>query len=163
MKYNGYSVGMITKLFEIGKQHLGAYATLDAVEKIANPADPWAQAIVEAGERFGDEIDKLEEKTYYRIGEPRICHMNDVYYPSHNFAEDRNELGVSVATEAWLHNLKSVFFGAAEGCKTKGVWEIKGVLIGFGGDDEPLIVPTDWAKKTRVRSLSGLAKLVREK
>lgn len=163
MKYNGYSVEIITKLFEIGKQQLDVDAALDAVEKIANPADEWVWAIVEGGKQYGDEIDKLEEKTYYRIGEPRICRWDDNYYPSHNFAEDRNEIGVSVVTEAWLHSLKSIFFGADERCKTRGVWEIKGVLIGFGGDDEPLIVPTDWAKKTRVRSLSGLTKLVKEK
>ena len=62
MKYNGYSVETITKLFEIGKQQLDFDAALDAVEKIANPADEWVWAIVEGGKHYGDEISQLEEK-----------------------------------------------------------------------------------------------------
>lgn len=101
-------------------------------------------------------------KDYYRIG----CPINDghnCYRNSFNFAENRCEEGISVVTEKWLHSFKSVFFGSSnEDIKSKGVYKIKGfALPQRGGDDELLIVPMDWAVKTKIRTRNGLEKAVK--
>lgn len=104
-----------------------------------------------------------EEKTYYRIGEPRINHYNGTYYNSHNFADDKQESGISVVTTEWLQSLKSVFFGAHndDTLKARGIYKIRGIQIGIGGDGEPLIYAVDWAEKTRIRTYAGLEKAVK--
>lgn len=105
-----------------------------------------------------------EEKVYYRIGEPKINHYSGTYYDSHNFATDAKENGISVVTAEWLHSVKSVFFGAhtEEVLKARGVYKIRGIEIGKGGDGEPLIYAVDWAEKTRIRTYAGLEKAVKE-
>ena len=45
--------------------------------------------------------------------------------------------------------------------KNRGIYRIKGIQIGFGGDDEPVIYATDWAEKTRIRTFTGLEKAVK--
>ena len=87
----------------------------------------------------------------------------DCYKSSYNYADERPEDGISVVTIEWLHSLKSVFFGAHDDDKLKnrGVYRIKGIQIGFGGDDEPVIYATDWAEKTRIRTFTGLEKAVK--
>lgn len=163
MKYNAYGIKSITKLVNLGKEFaekgMDDYAILDSLDKIGY-SDDEAFEIVCAAMKYDITV---EEKTWYRIGEPRLSEGNS-YYHSFNFADSRPEAGVSVVTEEWLHSLKSVFFGAHdnEKLRCRGIYKIKGVQIGFGGDDEPVIYPTDFAEKTRIRSYSGLLKAVKE-
>lgn len=115
------------------------------------------------GEFFDAGVTDVTEHTFLRIGEPQI--NQGVYYmPSWNSAEDRREIGVSVITLEWLHSLKSVLFGAHddETLRSRGVYRITGVVIGYGGDGEPLIVPTKWAEKTRIRTYAGLENAVKK-
>jgi hypothetical protein len=158
MEYNGYSIESIKKIYEIGKS---CKSIEEIVNKMGNKGLD-AIAIAEAGMKYGDSM-TIEEKSWYRIGEPAVDIYGACYKNSYNFANDCPEDGVSVVTESWLNSLKSVFFGAHDNKElaSKGIYEIKGVMIGFGGDDEPLIYPTDWAKKTRVKTFNGLKKLVK--
>lgn len=163
-KYNGYSVNTIKKLFEIGKEFASKNMTTEeAIEALFEIGyyDTDSINIVKAGMMYGDRI-VIEEKTWYRVGEPTIDTYGSCYKNSYNFAEDRAESGVSVVTTNWLNSLKSVFFGAHDNNKLKnsGVYKIKGVQIGFGGDDEPVIYATDWAEKTRIKTFAGLKKAV---
>lgn len=103
-----------------------------------------------------------EIKTFYRIGEPAIDDFGCFYKNSYNHAEDRFEEGVSVVTMNWLHSFKSVFFGTSdEDIRKRGVYKITGFeLPSRGGDNEIMIKPLDWAKKTRIRTRKGLEKAV---
>ena len=100
-------------------------------------------------------------ETFYRIGNCRQDETYNYYYNSWNFADDRREIGVSVITKEWLNSLKSVFFGTStEKIKARGIYKIEGIVIGRGGDGEPLIIPTSWAEKTKIRILKGLKKIL---
>lgn len=114
------------------------------------------------GAFFDADVIDAAERVFYRIGEPTV-NQGGYYLPSWNSAEDKREIGVSVITLEWLHSLKSVLFGAhdEDTLRTRGVYRITGVLIGYGGDGEPLIIPTQWAKKTRIRTYAGLEKAVK--
>lgn len=103
-------------------------------------------------------------KTFYRIGEPTKNKFETAYVPSFNFAENRCEIGVSVVTTAWLNSLKSIFFGTYdEKIAEKGVYKIRGYILPHnGGDDEILILPIDWAEKTKIRTRTGLARAVKK-
>lgn len=96
-------------------------------------------------------------KDYYRIGEPHL-NQGNYYDNSYNHATDDFEHGVSVITTKWLHSLKSVFFGAHDDAvlKKRGVYIIPGIFIGYGGDDEPVIYPTGYAKKTDISTYEEL-------
>ena len=162
--YNAYGLKTIKKYAEIGKQFAQEGLTWEKIMDRLPESKIFDQDIlkfVDIGYRYGDKIE-IVEREFYRIGEPRFCHEGNYYYPSYNYAEDRPENGISVVTTAWLHNLKSVFFGAHddEKLRSRGIYKIKGVVIGFGGDNEPLIYATDWAKKTRIRTYNGLEKAV---
>lgn len=119
----------------------------------------WISKIMDYAKKNGTP-DRLVEKTYYRIGEPLMDASGYFYRPSYNFADERFEDGVSVVTDGWLNSLKSVFWNAADRCKSKGIYSFRGIEIGRGGDDEPVVYPVSWATKERARSLSGLKKLV---
>ena len=164
-KYDGYGIKSITKLYNFGKVCAeSGISDHEMIDKLYDMGytDVEAVKIVSAGATYGDKID-IEEKTYYRIGEPIKEIYGDYYKPSYNFADDRPEDGISVVTESWLNSLKSVFFGAHDDCKiaTKGVYKIKGVQISIGGDDEPLIYATDWAEKTNIKTFDDLMKAVK--
>lgn len=104
-----------------------------------------------------------KEVTAYRIGEPRFDCFENEYLPSNNFAADRKEYGVSICTTKWFKSLKSIFFGIYDDkLKARGVYRVTGVIIGFGGDDEPLLYLTKHPVKTRIRTTDGLIKAVRE-
>lgn len=119
----------------------------------------WFSPIMNAA-RSGKLVSKYEIKTYYRIGKPQIDECGSFYKPSYNFSDQKYEPGVSVVTESWLNSLKSVFWNAESRCKTHGIYSFRGVQIGLGGDDEPVVMPIEWAKKERVSSISGLKKLI---
>jgi hypothetical protein len=158
IEYNAYSIESIRKIYSIGK----SCKSIEEVVDKMNGKSLDAIMIAEAGMKYGDSI-TIEEKTWYRIGEPAVNVYEACYKNSYNFADDCPEDGVSVVTESWLDSVKAVFFGAHDNDKlaSRGIYEIKGVMIGFGGDDEPLIYPTDWAKKTKVKTLNGLKKLIK--
>lgn len=166
MAYNSYGIKTITKLFELGKefkqQDMNTSEVVDALWELGYQ-DIKSLNIVSAGMDYGDRIDIIEERTYYRIGEPIVDSYGSFYKNSYNYAEDRPEIGISVVTENWMNSLKSVFFGAHdnEKLKAKGIYKIKGVQIGFGGDDEPLIYATDWAEKTQITTVKGLMKAIK--
>mgnify|MGYP004668670961 CR=1 FL=1 len=163
-KYNAYGLKTIKKYVEMGKQAALNGTPLDVIanqlfESGVYSSEP--MKFVEAGYRYGDKIE-IVEREFYRIGEPAIGCYGNCYHASYNYAEDAPEEGISVVTNDWLHSMKSVFFGAHddEKLRSRGVYKIKGVVVGFGGDDEPLIYATDWAKKTRIRTYNGLEKAV---
>lgn len=166
MTYNAYGIKTITKLFELGKEfkekNMNTSEVVDALWELGYQ-DVESLNIVSAGMNYGDRIDTIEERTYYRIGEPIVDSYGSFYKNSYNYAEDRPEIGISVVTENWMNSLKSVFFGAHdnEKLKAKGIYKIKGVQIGFGGDDEPLIYATDWAEKTQIHTVNGLMKAIK--
>lgn len=164
-KYNGYSEKVIRQLFEIGRacgqEEMTAYDVVDRLAEQGYASDD-AYDIAIAGMKYGDRI-VIEEKIWYRIGEPALDWYGNCYKSSYNYADERPEDGISVVTIEWLHSLKSVFFGAHDDNKLKnrGVYKIRGIQIGFGGDDEPVVYATDWAEKTRIRTFTGLEKAVK--
>lgn len=158
MKYNGYSVNQFKEIYNMGIGCKTVYEVMDKLE-MNGYHDVKSTEIACLGMENGEA--EIEEKTWYRIGEPIVEMYGNYYKNSYNYAEDRPEAGISVINSQWLNSLKSIFFGVIEKVKTVGVYEIKGIQIGTGGDDEPLIYATDWAKKTRIRSVSGLRKLVK--
>lgn len=75
-----------------------------------------------------------QERTFYRFGEPPTTNR------SHNFADQKGELGVSVyATPDGS--------GGAAFFADRDIYYGKGRQIGWGSDGEPLIIPTgEWKK-----------------
>lgn len=134
-------------------------AFVSAVETYGWKWITWFSPIMESARR-GQTIPTYEIKTYYRIGEPQIDDCGNFYKPSYNFADQKYEYGISVVTKSWLNSLKSVFWNAELRCKTHGIYSFRGVQIGVGGDDEPVVMPIEWAKKERIHSISGLKKLI---
>lgn len=160
MKYNEYSLTTIKKIIEQGKNLRNRFSTMDELEMNTDFRFDELR-FVEIGFNFPDFEPNVAE--FYRIGEPAVDNYSGCYKNSWNFAEDRREDGVSVVTTAWLNSMKSVFFGSTdEHIKARGIYKIKGfALPTTGGDDEPLIVPLDWAEKTKIRTRNGLAKAVK--
>lgn len=167
--YNSYSVRTIGKLFDIGRQLRKENKDID------NYYDEWEDRVSDIVRFVGpDELElvgfaydnpsiKAEEREYYRIGEPQL-NMGGYYSKSHNFANDTPESGVSVITSKWLNSVKSIFFGAHDDdvLKSKGVYKIKGILVGYGGDDEPVIYPTDYAYRTNITTYEELEQAVKQ-
>lgn len=142
----------IKTLFNIGKNASNECEMLENAElRGYNTASDSVTILLYAGYRSKTTgfIPTFNTEKFYRIGEPVIDIYSGLYMPSFNFATQKKELGVSVISKEWLHNLKSVFFGSKEKIKIKGIWEIKGVAIAKGGDDEPLIFPLEYAKRTK--------------
>lgn len=156
-KFNQYSIEQIKGYIALG----AAKRDMDRRSFLYWATDYPLEAVqfIEIGYEHPDFEPEIKE--YYRIGCP-ISDRNDCYRNSFNFAEDRYEEGISVVTEKWLHSMKSVFFGTSdEDIKAKGVYKIKDfALPTAGGDDETLIVPMDWAIKTRIRTRKGLERVV---
>lgn len=162
-KYNQYSLNYIKKLIARGQK---AAKEFDNVQDFLFSADFdfGEEEFLTIGFKNPDfDIDSIEIKEYYRIGEP-VLSTDGTYKNSYNFAEERPEAGVSVATTAWLHNLKSIFFGADDDkIASKGVYKIKGFEVpNVGGDDETLIIPMDFAEKTDITSRDELEKAVKK-
>ncbi len=167
MKYERLTENEIKRYINIGAKIAKDGQDLDAAVKEMIYADELQLWELDSHAvefiKMGYNGETPEEKVYYRIGEPRINHYNGTYYDSHNFADDTQENGISVVTTEWLHSVKSVFFGALtdEILNSRGVYKIRGIEIGKGGDGEPLIYAMDWAEKTRIRTYAGLEKAVR--
>lgn len=159
MKYNQYSFEYIKRLIEKGQQLREKYATVNELVYSTDYSLCEFQ-FVQMGFENPDFTPELG--TFYRIGEP-VESDSGCYKSSWNFAEDRPEDGVSVATTAWLNSMKSVFFNTTdEKIAARGVYKIRGFIVpGCGGDDEILICPMDWAEKTRIRTRNGLSRAVR--
>lgn len=158
MEYSRLSINAIKKIGEhaIADGEQAAFSW--AIDTYGPWILDWISPIIRAS--INGTID-FTEREYYRIGEP-IATPADCYSPSFNFADQHFEHGVSVVSIGWLHSLKSVFFNAETRCKTRGVWKITGISLTVGGDDEPVIYPTSWAVKTKIRSVSGLERAVSE-
>jgi hypothetical protein len=159
-KFNQLSFENICRLIEIGKKKRNSYNTLEEL-LYSSDYELYEWEFIALG--FENPDFNPEVKEYFRIGEP-ISDGYGAYSNSHNFAEDRPEAGISVVTTDWLHSLKSIFFGTSDDkIAAKGVYKIKGfALPNKGGDDELLIVPLDWAKKTKIRTRDGLEKTVKK-
>lgn len=153
-EYNEYNINAIRKLIEKGKKYRTQYDTEEEMLRKENIHFAEYRFI-----KLGFEYPTFnpQPRLFYRIGEPLVDEGN-CYMPSFNFAEDRREDGVSVVTTEWLHSLKSIFFGTYdEKIKEKGVYKIYGFsLPDTGGDDEILIVPLQWAEKTKIQTRNGL-------
>ena len=120
--------------------------------------------IISIGYDLKNEDINFNIHTYYRIGEPKVNEMGTAYLPSYNFATEKREKGVSCISLNWLNSLKSVFFNITdERIEKDGIWEIKGIKIATGGDDEPLIIPVDWAKKTNFKSIDKVRETLENK
>lgn len=161
--YNAYSANMLAKI------HARAHQLLDdgiSYREYMDTVDILSYGLEKAEllHAFMENPDLSPQPvSFYRIGEPRLNANGDQYAPSTNFAEDRAEDGVSVVTTKWLNSLKSVFFGAHDDARiaARGVYKVRGVIIGYGGDDEPLIYPIAWAEKTNIKTYKQLARAVR--
>lgn len=158
--YNGHSVEYANKIAKevLNQEFESEREMIDwAMEKNYSTD---AIDIMYSAIKYGDKILPFVEKEFYRIGEPKMNY--NCYSPSFNFAENKPEEGVSVVTTEWLQSLKSIFFGTDDATlKRRGVYKIKGFVIGFGGDDEPLIYPTDFAEKLTKCNKKTLEKLVK--
>ncbi|MFA6851259.1 MAG: hypothetical protein WCS30_13025 [Selenomonadaceae bacterium] len=162
MEYNSISVKRANKIAEkvLEKNFSNKKEMESWLIENDYPMSDWA--IAEATLKYGKEILPFEEKEFYRIGEPVFDYAEENYRGSWNFAEDRREDGISVVTEDWLHSIKSTFFGIDnDSLKAKGIYKIKGFVIGFGGDDEPVIIATAFAEKMKIYSKKSLEKLVK--
>lgn len=155
--YNQYSLKRIERFIAEGAKYkdLSMREFIDKTEEYGYGALPF----LSIGREHPDF--KPEIKTYYRIGEPRLS-PDGTYKSSYNYADDKPEEGISVVTSEWLHSMKSVFFGVSnEDLKRRGVYKITGFeLPSKGGDNEKLIIPMDWAVKTRITTKRGLEKAV---
>ncbi len=170
IEYNCYSINMLKNTYNLGVKFKEKYPDEDSLDYLYQklawaeiPETPIEVEVFFSAGFYSIKID-FEPKTWIRIGEPRVCWEGGYYYNSHNHTTDCGEIGVSVICSEWLHSLKSVFFGAHDDDKLrkKGIYKIMGICVGTGGDDEPVIYPTSWAEKTRIRSYSGLEKAVKK-
>lgn len=160
-KYKGMTAAQVKELFLIGKANSdNRNFEMDAIDIAEskfgdfNAYEQEAYKVLLCG--AANRNVSLEEKTYYHIGALEEDEYFSLYRPSYNYADDRFEEGVSVVTLKWLHSIKSIFWGAEERIKSWGVYKFKGVQIGFGGDDEPVVYPTSLAEKTAIKSLEEM-------
>lgn len=162
-KYHEYSFTEIKRLIKVGQK---ASANGYTEENFIRSTD-YSLAAYEKiclGFRYPNyNFDAVQVLDYLRIGEPDI-NSGGTYKNSYNYAEGRREDGVSVVTINWLHSLKSVFFNSSdEAIARRGVWKIKGfALPARGGDDELLVIPLDWAERTKIRTRAGLERAVKQ-
>lgn len=163
MKYNEYSFSTIKKLISQGQEAAKKGVTKEEFTYTTDYSLAEYEKIMIGFDYPDYDFNNVEIKEYYRIGEP-ILNAGGSYKPSYNFAEQRPEDGVSVVTLGWLHSFKSIFFNTTnENIKKRGVWKIKGfALPSKGGDDELLIIPLDFAEKTKIRTRDGLEKAVKK-
>lgn len=160
-KYGSYSVNTVKSIYEIAKTVTDEYDLYDKIEQKYGFEGCKIAKVAYDAYKYDGYVPDFEVKTFYRIGEPRLNEIGTAYRNSHNFADDRQESGISVISKGWLHSLKSVFFGISDDkIKNRGIWAIKGFIIGYGGDDEPLIYATDWAVRTDYTSVCDIEGLV---
>lgn len=159
--YNEYSKKTMLKLIDTGKQLINKYNNITELV-YGEDFELNELRFIELG--FKNPEWKPEFGSFYRIGEPIIDSWGQCYRHSWNYAEDCPESGVSVVTSRWLCSFKSVFFGAGdEDLKKKGVYKITGLILpAKGGDDEPLIIPCDWAEKTEICTFAELKEAVEQ-
>lgn len=157
-KYESLTLEEMKKIAEIGNR-LGEYTYENADEydrELSCIGLNLNWVMFNAAAFLNVNPEEITIKTWYRIGEPRINEYGCTYYSSYNFADDRPECGVSVIDEQWFNTISSRFFDI----DGRGVYKIEGVRIGTGSDGEPLIYPTNWAEKTRIRSKTGILKAI---
>jgi len=141
----------ILDLIEKGKKdHLNKIDLTDAIILIEDTyGDFWSKYAYMAGRwiargRWAKDL-SLEEKTWERFGLPRINYNYNTYVVSHNYRDDQAEPGISVMNDNWK-NTYGYFESLAKGEK---IYTIKGIQIGWGSDDEPVIIPTGLAKEMK--------------
>ena len=163
-EYNHFSLSAVKRLIKEGQQFRKKYESYKQFA-YSNEYDQYSlleHQIIGFGFDNPDiDANSLTVKKYLRIGEPQADNLT--YLNSYNNAEDKREDGVSVITSGWLKSLKSVFFGSSdEKLASRGVYEIEGIdLSSRGGDDEVLIYPVSWAKKTNIKSRKKLEAAVK--
>lgn len=160
--YNQYSLKTIRRLVKEGAEASRKFRTVE--EMIVNSDYSLGELEFVCIGFHNPDFVPGEAEVFYRIGEPRLNRMDGCYARSYNYVEDRPESGVSVVTTGWLRSMKSVFFGATDDkIADRGVWKVKGLrLPSSGGDDEILIIPVDWAEKTRIKTRAGLERAVKK-
>ena len=162
-EYNQYSLNYIKKLIAKGQEATKEFNSIDSF-LYSIDYDFGEEEFLKLGFKNPDfDVDSMKVKQYYRIGKPTLDY-DGIYKHSYNFAEERPEAGVSVVTTDWLHSLKSVFFGTDDDkIASKGVYKIEGIALpNVGGDNETLIVPTDFVEKTDIKTRDELEKAVKE-
>lgn len=162
-KYNSYSPKGLQKIKDKALELLASGKTITDYIYSGSDANLTDEKITLLEAFMQNPNLSIEERVFLRIGKPSLDGSGQQYANSFNFAEQMPEAGVSVVTTGWLDNLKSVFFGAHDDAKiaARGVYAIKGVVISSGGDDEPLIYPTAWAVKTKIKTHNALRKAVK--
>ncbi len=161
--YNSYSLDTVKRLIKRG-------------QKLSEKYDNFTELMYNENLKLGEvdfigigfdnptfNTESLKTQKFLRIGEPVVDSLGNGYLASYNHSGDYRENGVSVVTSSWLNSLKSVFFGSSnEKLASRGVYEIEGIDLNFqGGDDETLIYPTSWAKKTNIKSRKKLETVVK--
>lgn len=163
MKYNEYSFVEIKRLIKIGQKAVAnGYTEQEFIYSTDHSLASYEKICI--GFRYPNyNFDVVQVLEYLRIGEPDT-NSGGTYKNSYNFAEGRREDGVSVVTIKWLHSLKSVFFNTSDDAiARRGVWKVKGFALPTrGGDDELLIIPLDWAERTKIRTRAGLERAVKQ-
>lgn len=161
--YNEYSLETIKNLIEAGKKIKAEGYTECEIASFEKGYNTAQYRFIRIG-FLSPDFQVGEIKEYFRIGEPRLEYGN-CYYPSFNFSDDRREEGLSVITNDWLESFKGLFFGSGDDeIRARGIYKIKGFELPLkGGDDEPLIIPMDYAEKTGIKTREELIKTLKER
>lgn len=161
--YNSYSLDTVKRLIKRGQQLSEKYDNFTKLmyNESLNFGETKFIGIGFDNPTFNTEL--LKTQKFLRIGEPAVDSFGNEYLASYNHGGDYRENGVSVVTSSWLKSMKSVFFVSSdEKLASRGVYEIEGIDLNFqGGDDETLIYPTSWAKKTNIKSRKKLETVVK--
>jgi hypothetical protein len=97
----------------------------------------WSGIDIERG-RWSDNFD-LKEQKWERRGAPPKDNTNEVqseYRKSYNYADDKPEVGISVADAEWQKSMRSVWFVGRD------MYQVTGIQLGWGSDGEAVICPT---------------------
>ena len=125
---------------------------IDAQRKIIDIIDNryrgwyWAPIAYTRGRDLGRERwakdFELVEKEWERFSLPRIDNRYNEYITSYNYRDDYAEAGISVIDENYKKTIGYIYFSS-----TEKLYKIKGIQVGFGSDNEPVIIPTSEAKE----------------
>lgn len=157
--YGGFSADTINEMYSLAKKHKDINDFYHAFVK--KYGYDWT---IEADTVWNMAQDDCEYDCsvnfYYRIGEPHLDEENNKYIPSENTVNGGYEKGVSVISPDWLESVEHALYGVDyEKVKERGIWVIPGIEVGKGIDGEPVIYPTDFARKTNLTSVYQVKKM----
>ena len=140
----------ILTLIERGKADYEA-GSYDPIAIIEEYNFPWCDAAYAAGKDIAAGrwiVDfNLTEKTWERIGCPPYDYNWDTYCRSWNHRDSDWEFGLSVMDDDWKQRINYAWW--KDSIPERGLWEVKGIQIGWGSDGEPVIIPTSEAVRVK--------------